>query len=103
MPSVIRPGRPDDVCESLRFIEVLVLTFPRRQTASGPPSGVFRFQDGQRFPRDERGYPAFEAAEIVVVHHIEHVFILSEMLVGPVQRGVSRDDADMGNPRSCRR
>ncbi len=60
-----------------------------------PYSGVSWLKDGQRFPCDERDYPALESAQIIVVHDVEHVFILTEMLVSPVQRGVRRDDSDV--------
>ena len=58
-------------------------------------SDVSWFKDGQWFPCDERGYPALEATKIIVVHDIEHIFILTEMLVSPVQRGVRWDDSDV--------
>ena len=53
------------------------------------------FQDGQRFPGDERRYPALEPSQVVVVHDVEHALRLPEMLVGSVQRGVGRNDADV--------
>ena len=60
-----------------------------------PYSGVSWLKDGQRFPCDERDYPALESAQIIVVHDVEHIFIPAEMLVSPVQRSVRRDDSDV--------
>jgi hypothetical protein len=50
------------------------------------------FNYRQGFPCDERGYPAFEPAQIIVVHDIEQILYPAEMLTGPVQGGVCGDD-----------
>jgi hypothetical protein len=57
-------------------------------------------KDRQRFPRDERGYPALEPAQIIVLHDVEYVFSLAEMLIGPVQGGVGWNDSDIQSLRT---
>ncbi|MBW2664090.1 MAG: hypothetical protein JRD93_19460 [Deltaproteobacteria bacterium] len=87
---------------SKRYFIILVMTSILGLASCGlfnskliPCSCVSWLKDGQGFPCDERGYPALESAQIIVAHDVEHIFILAEMLVRPVQRGVRGNDSDV--------
>jgi len=65
-----------------------------KSTYKSAPASLFQwFKDGQWFPGNERGQSALETPQVIVVHDIEHPLLPKEMLIGPVQRGVRRNDA----------